>query len=72
MSRNSDKNIKEAPLLRKRFWDIYQKRPDYVKSYAKLAGISYRAFGDFVMGRSIFEPKTYAQFENWIIEQEKV
>lgn len=71
MSRNLEKHIKEAPRLRQRFWNIFQKRPDSIKSYAKLVGIPYRAFGDFVLGRSIFEPKTYVLFENWVKEQEK-
>lgn len=71
MSRNLEIHKDQAPQLRQRFWDLFQKRPDSIKNYAKLVGIPYRAFGDFVMGRSILESKTYAKFENWVIEEER-
>lgn len=71
MSRNLEKHKQEAHALRQRFWKVFEKRPDSIRNYAKLVGIPYRAFGDFVMSRSIFEPKTYVLFENWVKEQEK-
>lgn len=60
----------KAPQLRERFWDIFRREPDTMKSYANKLNMSYGVFKDFVMARTVLKPKNYFKFEDWVLEQE--